>query len=223
MPNLIIISAGKLGREIHNWSEQSIHAGLPWKIKGFLDDRPDVLNGSANMPPILGTVDSYTIDSDDVFLCAIGEPRLRQRFQVAMETRGGRFGTLIHPSAIIGRNVEIGTGSIVCPFCHISCDVRIGRSVFMGTNSNFAHDTSYGDFCQISGSCEVNGNATLKQGVFLGSHATILPEATLEEWSYVGAHSVVLRRVAPYQKVFGVPAIPFGDTRGEHPGQFFVS
>ncbi|MFN8705235.1 MAG: transferase, partial [Planctomyces sp.] len=75
------------------------------------------------------------------------------------------------------------------------------------------HDTIYGDFCQISGSCEINGNAILEQGVFLGSHATVLPGARLGEWSYVGAHSAVLRKVAPYQKVFGVPAVAIGDTR----------
>jgi acetyltransferase-like isoleucine patch superfamily enzyme len=42
--------------------------------------------------------------------------------------------------------------------------------------------------------------------VFLGSHATILPDARVGAWAYVGAGSVVLRRVAPGAKVFGNPA-----------------
>jgi sugar O-acyltransferase (sialic acid O-acetyltransferase NeuD family) len=213
MNSLLIISAGNLGREVHNWANQAISAGLPWKIKGFLDNRRHALDGIANMPPILCSVEDYVIEENDIFLCAIGDPRVRQQYQTAMEQRGGRFGVLIHPAAIVGHNVQIGEGSIVCPYCHISCDVKIGRGVFLGTKSNFAHDTIYGDFCQISGSCEINGNAVLEQGVFLGSHATVLPGARLGEWSYVGAHSAVLRKVAPYQKVFGVPAVAIGDTR----------
>jgi sugar O-acyltransferase (sialic acid O-acetyltransferase NeuD family) len=209
---LIIISAGKLGREVHNWSLQAAQAGAPWEVKGFLDDRGHALDDFPGRPPILGTADEYCIQPDDVFLCAVAEPKLKQRYQELVEQRGGQFITLIHPSALVGLNTQIGAGSIICPFCQVSCDVRMGRGVFFGTNSNTAHDTEYGDFCQISGSCEINGNAILGRGVFLGSHATILPQTRLGDWSYVGAHSVVLRRVGPFQKVFGVPAVGIGTT-----------
>ena len=205
---LVIISAGKLGREIHSWAEQAILAGTSWKIKGFLDNRPHLLDEFPGMAPILGSVEEYAIQPGDVFLCGVGNPLERKRYQEAMERRGGEFTRLIHPSTVIGPNVEIGEGTLVCPFCHLSRDIRVGRGVFLGPHGNFAHDTIFGDFSQLSGSCEVNGNAVVGEGVFVGSHATILPGASLGEWSYVGAHSLVLRRVNPHQKVFGVPAVP---------------
>jgi acetyltransferase-like isoleucine patch superfamily enzyme len=80
--------------------------------------------------------------------------------------------------------------------------------VSFGTHSNTAHDTRIGDYSQICGSCEINGRAVVEEGVFLGSHATILPDATVGAWAFVGAGSVVLRRVAPGAKVFGNPAVP---------------
>ncbi|MFN8707407.1 MAG: sialic acid O-acetyltransferase, partial [Planctomyces sp.] len=107
MNSLLIISAGNLGREVHNWANQAITAGLPWKIKGFLDNRRHALDGIANMPPILCSVEDYVIEENDIFLCAIGDPRVRQQYQTAMEQRGGRFGILIHPAAIVGHNVQI--------------------------------------------------------------------------------------------------------------------
>ena len=213
MKNLVIVSAGKLGREVHNWAVQAIRAGSRWQIKGFLDDRQNSHDGIPGLPPILGPVDSYQIQPDDCFLCAIGDPVWKRKYQSELEQRGAQFATLVHPTALIGINVEIGPGTIICPFCHVSCDVRMGRGVFIGTHSGVAHDTRFGDFCQISGSCEINGSATLDEGVFLGSHATILPDARVEKWSYVGAHSVVLRKVKAYQKVFGVPAVVIGTTR----------
>jgi sugar O-acyltransferase (sialic acid O-acetyltransferase NeuD family) len=205
--NLIIISAGDFGREVCVWAGQAIRAGAAFRLKGFLDDRPDILKGFSFDVPVLAGPDRYEPAPDDVFVCAIGDPRLKQQFCERMSARGARFATLIHPTALVGHDVRIGEGSILGPMTQLSCNIRLGRHVSFGTHSNTAHDTRIGDFCQISGSCEINGHAQLQDGVFLGSHATILPRATVGAWAYVGAGSVVLRRVAPGTKVFGNPAV----------------
>ena len=210
MRQLIIINAGSFGREVLTWAGQAMRAGAPFKLKGFLDSRPDALRGFAYELPILASPESYQPDEDDVFLCAIGTPHIKQRYCALMEQKGANFATLIHPSAVIGHDVQIGEGSILGPFTQLSCDIRLGRHVAFGTHSNTAHDTRIGDFSQISGSCEINGHAILEEGVFLGSHATILPRARVGAWAYVGAASVVLRRVAPGVKVFGNPAVSIG-------------
>lgn len=204
---LIIVSAGKFGREVCTWAGQAIRAGAPWKLAGFLDDRPGALDGFHYEVPILASVESYEPRADDVFLCALGEPKPRQRYSTAMRKKGARFATLIHPSALVGHDVQIGEGSIVGPYTQLSCDIKLGEHVVFGTHSNTAHDTRIGDYSQVCGSCEINGNAVLDEGVFLGSHATVLPNARIGAWAFVGAGSVVLRRVAPGVKVFGNPAV----------------
>lgn len=206
--HLVIISAGRFAREVCVWAQQTIRAGAPWKLKGFVDDRPDALRGFSYELPILASPEAYEPEASDVFLCAIGEPDVKQRYCELIGGKGGRFATLIHPTALVGHDVHIGEGCILGPFTQLSCDIRLGVHVGFGTHSNTAHDTRIGDFSQISGSCEINGGAVLGDGVFLGSHATILPKARVGDRAFVGAGSVVLRRVAAGARVFGNPAVP---------------
>ena len=208
--NLIIIGAGQFGREVCTWAEQCIEAGGAWALRGFLDQQNDILAGKSCEYAVLGTIEDYAVRPDDVFVCAIGDPESKRSCCRIIESRNGQFATMIHPTAVIGRNISIGAGSIVGPLVQMSCDIEVGKHVSVGTHSNVGHDVRIGDCCQISGSCEINGNAILEEGVFLGSHATVLPSARVGARSYVGAGSVVLRRVAPGTKVFGVPAVEIG-------------
>ena len=208
--NLVIISAGKFGREAFSWACQIIEQGAPLRIKGFLDDRPQSLNGYAYETRIIGTVDDYEIEEDDVFVGAIGDPRDKLKYYPRIAQRGGVFVNLIHPKANIGRNVRLGKGIVLGPFASITCDATVGDHVSIGAFSNAAHDTVIGDWCQISSHCGVNGGARLEDGVFLGSHACIIPEVRVGAWAFVGAGSVVVREVKPGLRVFGNPAAAIG-------------
>ncbi len=208
--DLIIVSAGKFGREVLGWVNDAIAHGAEWRVKGFLDNRAGALDGLGYATKILGPVETYEPAANDVFLGAIGEPRDKRKYYTPLLARGARFANLIHPLARVGHNVQLGQGVILPPFSSVTCDARIGSFVSLGLFSGTAHDTTIGDWCQISGHCGINGNATLEEGVFLGSHVSILPHATVGAWAFVGAGSVVLRRVAPRTKVFGNPAFPIG-------------
>ena len=153
----MIIGAGKSGREIYTWAEQAIAAGQPLRIKGFLDSRTTVLDGFTYDAKILGAVDTYEIEEDDVFIGAIGDPRQKRVYYSPVGERGGQFINLIHPSAVIGSNVQLGSGIVMAPFSVITADVRIGNHVTIGSFSNIGHDVVIGDWCQISSHCGVNG------------------------------------------------------------------
>jgi sugar O-acyltransferase (sialic acid O-acetyltransferase NeuD family) len=204
---LVIISAGSFGREVHVWASQAIAAGAPWRIKGFLDSRKYILDGFDYGTPILGSPEHYHPEESDVFLCAIGDPQGKRHYTTLLEERGAEFTSLIHPTAVVGHNVSISAGAIICPLTQLSCDIHLGRHVVFGTLSSGAHDVRIGSYSQISGGCQINGQATVGEGVFLGSSVTILPKARVEDWSYAGAGSVILRRVKSRTKVFGNPAV----------------
>lgn len=208
--DLIIVSAGNFGREVFTWAEQAIEAGAPWVIKGFLDDRMDQLRGFSYAAPILGRVEDCEPGPDDLFLSAIGEPALKSRYCELIEARGGRFATLVHPTALVGHDVRIDTGSIIGPFTQLSCDIQLGKHVVFGTHSNTAHDTRIGDYSHVCGSCEINGNAQIGRKVFVGSHATLVPNVRIGDGAFIGAGSVVLKNVAAGAKVFGNPAVVIG-------------
>lgn len=212
--NLVIVSAGKFGREVLSWVNDAIGAGAPWRVKGFLDDRSHALEGKGYDVPILGPVESYAPASDEVFIAAIGEPQPKRKYCTQLLARGARFANLIHPLARVGQNVQLGQGLIMPPFSSITCDAHVGSFVSFGLFSGTAHDTVIGDWCQLSGHCGINGNAILEEGVFLGSHAAILPRVKVGAWAFIGAGSVVIRNVKPRTKVFGNPAMQIGLVEG---------
>ncbi len=213
--DLIIISAGKFGREALSWATQAIAHGARLRIKGFLDSRSDALDGYDYEPGIIGTVQDYAIQENDVFIGAIGDPRDKVKYYTPIIERGGEFINLIHPLANIGLNVRLGKGIVMGPFASITCDVTVGSHVSIGAFSNVAHDNVVGDWTQISSHCGLNGNVTVGEGVFFGSHACIIPKMQVGDWAFIGAGSVVIRPVASGTKVFGNPAVPIGNKRAQ--------
>ena len=207
---LIIVSAGRMSREVFTWATQAIAAGAPYRIKGFLDNRANILAGYNYEGGILGDVDSYEIQEGDVFIGAVGEPKDKVKYYTPIIERGGRFVNVIHPLANIGTNVRLGSGIVMAPFTVVNADAAIGDHVAIGTFSNVGHDSVVGDWCQISSHCGINGHAALGEGAFLGSHACVIPGITVGDWAFVGAGSVVIRNVPPHVKVFGNPAAQIG-------------
>ena len=206
--NLIIIGAGNFGREAFVWATQAITHGARLNIKGFLDNRLGILDGYKYGPGIIGSVENYVIDDNDVFVGAIGDPREKVKYYTPIIKRGGKFINLIHPLANVGLNVQLGTGIVLGPFSSVTCDARIGDHVSIGAFSNVAHDTILGDWSQVSSHCGVNGGASLGDGVFLGSHACVIPKIKVGSWAFIGAGSIVIRDVGPNLRVFGNPAAP---------------
>jgi sugar O-acyltransferase (sialic acid O-acetyltransferase NeuD family) len=208
--NLIIINAGRFGREVFTWATQTIEAGAPYRIKGFLDSRAEALAGFDYEAGILGDVERYEIQDGDVFVGAVGDPRDKVQYYTPIIERGGCFVNIIHPMANIGVNVRLGSGVVVAPFVAVSSDIMIGDHVSILPFTNVGHDSVVGDWCQISSHCGINGHAIIGPGVFLGSHACIVPDRTVGAGAFVGAAAVVVKDVPPHIKVFGNPARPIG-------------
>ncbi|WET12373.1 acetyltransferase [Pseudomonas sp. D3] len=210
---LIIMGAGGFGREVHAWLIDSIRNGackptskVVWEIAGFIDDvsnAPDVFPG---LPPILSKIEDYMPALNEYVVCAIANPAAKKLLTSKLLTKGTAFFTLIHPSAVVGTNVTIGFGSVICPFTVLSTDLVVGDFVTINSGCTIGHDTSIASYCTLSGNCDVTGGAKLLEGAFLGSRAVIVPNVTVGEYAVVGAGSVVIRKVAPGVTVFGVPA-----------------
>jgi len=206
--NLVIIGGGKFAREVYAWAKQSRAHGVDWQIKGFLDSRRQILDGYNYPVDVLGDPESYTPMPDDLFVCAVGSPHAKKNYCDMLAARGAQFTNVIHPTVVMGENVKIGKGVILCPYVVVSCDVSIGNFVSVNLHVALGHDVKISDYCQINPNASMGGTSTLKEGVTVGSNAAILPDAVVEEYAIVGAGTVVLKRVNAGQTVFGVPARP---------------
>jgi sugar O-acyltransferase (sialic acid O-acetyltransferase NeuD family) len=206
MKRLIIIGAGGFGREVLSWARQNPACGTEWELAGFLDDDPEALAGSECDLGIISRIGDYNPDHDDLFVCAIGLQSTKRRICGSILERGGVFFSLVHPTAILGDNVSLGRGVILCPHVVLTADISIGDFVSLNLYATVGHDAVIADWCHVSSHCDITAGAVLDEGVFLGSHAVILPGTRVGAGAVVGAGSVVLRRVPDGATVFGSPA-----------------
>jgi len=215
MKRLLIIGARGFGREIANLARQCPGNGTEFEVAGYLDDQPDALSGYPGYPPIIASVESYTIGADDVFVCALGSTTHKQMYVEMIRSRGGCFQTLVHPTALVGTNARLGEGCIVGAYAVISCDVSIREQVTIQGFSVIGHDAKIGAYCHLNTYAFMGGFAELEAGVTLHTGAKVLPHKRVGAHAIVGAGSVVLRNVRPGATVFGIPAMPIPGSRDE--------
>lgn len=75
---------------------------------------------------------------------------------------------MIHASAIVDEGAQIGDGSRVWHFVHVSAGARIGRNVSLGQNVFVGNKVLIGDDCKIQNNVSLYDNVTLEEGVFCG-------------------------------------------------------
>lgn len=208
MKHLIIIGAGGFGREIYCSATESIGFGDEFDIKGFLDPDAHKLDGFKDYPPILGVEDSYSIEADDVFVCAFGNVGLKKKCCEKIISKGGSFLTLIHKTAYVSKNVRIGNGCIVLAGARIHCDVTIGDFVVIQPYAIIGHDVRVGNWSHINALADCGGASIIGERVTLHTTCFVLPQAIIEDDATVGAGSITMMKVKKGQTVFGVPARP---------------
>jgi sugar O-acyltransferase (sialic acid O-acetyltransferase NeuD family) len=173
----------------------------------FVDDNvPKV----AVQAPIVSTLLDYVPEESDLVVCAIGSPSVREHVVAVLETKNARMVTFIHDRALLGDNVEIGLGSVICPDVVITSDVRIGSHVHVNIGCSVGHDVHIGDFVTMSPACNLTGQDVLENGVFLGVAVSVIPGKRIGTGSIVGAGSIVVKDVPTRVTTFGNPSVVVG-------------
>lgn len=206
MRNLYIIGARGYGREIYSYFLQC-KPNLPdVECKGYLDDKADALDGFEGYPPIVSSVEDFIPGKNDVFICALGDPKWVKHYTTIIENKGGKFISLINPTAYIGKNTKIGDGCIIGRWAYISCDITIGKHTVVEIFSAIGHDSIVGNYCHLGAYTALNGFVKVEDSVNIYTRSNILPHKKVGENSVVGAGSIVIRNVPPNTTVYGNPA-----------------
>lgn len=206
MANIYIVGAGGFARELYCWLHDEQQVLQQFAFSGFLDD--DALALAAFNYPlgVVGSITGHVPEVGDVYLCGVGAPELKRKLCSILIARGARFLTLVHPSSVIGKNVMLGHGVVICPQVTLTCDIVIGEMAMINCHSTVGHDACVGAWSTISAHCDITGYTQLGNSVFMGSGARIIPGKCVGNNVRIGAGSVVIRKIAAGHSVFGNPA-----------------
>lgn len=198
-----IIGAGGLAREIDSWI--STDANTEFEVLGFWDDNDQALEKYTVSKPLFGPLDSEKLTGS--LLLGIMDCTFKQNTWMRLKDRTDIFfRSYVHSSVLIGERTILGEGAVVFPNAIISCDVNIGKCVFINLGVQVGHDVTIGDFVSIMPNVDLGGGVVVEDNVFIGSGATILPGVKIAANSRIGAGSVVIKSIKNSGTYFGNPA-----------------
>lgn len=207
MKKVWIIGAGGWGREAAVLAKEQPACGTAWMLQGFLDSRPHMLNGLDNQGLAIHCDPlAHIPQTDELFICALGDPQARQRYAQALLQQGATFLRIVPFGTPIPASAHIGDGCIFSRDVRLSTDVHIGAFTNIHSFAVLGHDVRTGDYCQIGALAFLGGGVQLGNKVTIHPNATVLPGVRIGDGACVGAGSVVLKNVPAGATVFGNPA-----------------
>ena len=193
---LIIMGASGHGKVV---ADIAVRNG--YKDIVFLDDDKSVKECGGY--PVIGKIFNIT-SLEGLLFVAIGNTSIRK--QLMSENSKREFPVLIHPSAVIADNVEIGNGSVIMAGSVVNPGVKIGKGCIVNTSSSIDHDCIIGDFVHIAVGSRLCGAVTVGNCTWIGAGATIKNNIYICENCMIGAGATVIRNIDTKGIYVGVPA-----------------
>lgn len=197
---LVILGAGGHGKVVADIAMKMDR----WEVICFLDD--------GNCASCLGFEiigkfsETKKFVSDYDFIVALGSNSLRQQYQEKLESEGASLVTLLHPSAILGKQVRIEAGSVVMAGVVINSATRIGKGCIINTGSTIDHDNRIANYVHISPGVHLAGEVTIGKKCWLGIGTTVRNKIQICNGTMVGAGAVVVKDCSLPGIYMGVPA-----------------
>ena len=140
-----------------------------------------------------------TFSPDNVILAnGIGAlPRQNLRYQLADQLRkqGYNFSKVIHPSAVIAKDVELAEGVQVMAGAVIQSGTTIGRDCIINTGVLLDHDCKIEKNCHLASGVVCSGGVHISSGTHLGTGTIVIQNIFIGNNSVVAAGSVLYKDV----------------------------
>lgn len=201
----LIIGAGGHGKVVCD----ILRASKSARVAGFLDADGSLSGSLVAGVEVLGPINLLPRLLRKKLrhaIVAVGDNRVRAKYAKLVIEQGFELISAIHPaasvsaSAIIGNNVVIAAGAMIC------ADARLADSVIANTGCIIDHECEIGEAAHICPAAALAGRVRIGELAFVGLGARVLPCRSIAAGATVGAGAVVIEDVAAQSTVVGVPA-----------------
>lgn len=142
---------------------------------------------------------------------AIANSLIREKIVQRLDADNIQHLAIQATNTVILDEVEIGEGSLLCPFTCLTSNIKIGKFFHANIYSYVAHDCVIGDFVTFAPGVKCNGNIHIEDHAYIGTGAVIkqgTPDRPLVigKGAVVGMGAVVTKSVPAGVTVIGNPA-----------------
>ena len=157
-------------------------------------------------PPQVEMLDEFQPGAGELYLLGPTTP-VRANLAAEIERRFGlRYHTLIHPTAYVSPQAQLGQGVFVGANSVIGPGARLADHVFVNRGVTIGHDTQIGSYSRIQPGANLGGLSRIGSGVTIAIGATLLERLVIGNGAFVGAGAVATTDVPDNVLVFGSPA-----------------
>lgn len=175
-----------------------------WDSISFLDDN-EAVKVCMGLQVVGKTDDSSKYKDDADFFVAIGNNTIREKIQEKLENKGLSIVSLVHPNAVIGKDVEIGKGTVAMAGAVINSSTRIGKGCIINTSCSIDHDNTIEDYVHISPGANLAGTVKVGKGTWIGIGSVVSNNINICSEATIGAGTVVIKDIIESGTYVGVP------------------
>jgi len=180
-------------------------------IVGLVDETETGTAATVLGAPFLGSEQLvFSRGTDTVELVngvgSVRVPSARRAVYEKFKARGYRFATVVHPSAVVARDVVLGEGAQVLAGAVVQPGVVLGDNCLLNTRASVDHDCTIGAHTHVASGAVLSGGVAVAEEVHIGAAAVVRQYLRIGDRALVAAGAVVIDDVAPGTCVAGVPA-----------------
>ena len=180
-------------------------------IRGFVDRGPKKsVDSILGIAVIFGETFILNLDPSEVRLCNgvgyFGRDTHRRDVYESFAQKGYVFEQVVHPSAIIGREVNVGNGAQIFAGTIVQSGTSVGADTIINTAVSVDHDCVIGDHVHIAPGAKLSGDVSIGNEVMIGTGASVIHGISIGARSIVGAGAAVIRNVTADTVAVGTPA-----------------
>ncbi len=177
-------------------------------LKGFIDDTPEKIGKSFNGVTVMQRM--VLMEDEDAMLLAVpGSPTsFHQRNEIinSFTLPLNRFATVIHPSAKISPNAQIGKNVLIMAGAVITSNAVINNHVCVLPNSVIHHDSVIGEYTLVGSNVTIAGGTHIGKKCYIGSGSSIINGINIGDGCLVGIGTNVIHSFDANSKIVGNPA-----------------